>query len=319
MKNILVRLGKTLALPIIIFLVFAIGNSGNFASARTLLVVLQQSIGPAIVAYGFCFASTIGMTDFSIGSRMIFAEIIGGICAARFGILGVVIGCIGTSLICGILSAVVFRVARIPSFIVAFGLVLIFEVFGSIAAQSFGGTVILTRAQGVLGRMPYNFIILGISMLLFSIMFYRTRFSYQVRAIGSNEIIARTMGINAMNVKCLSYIIGSIFLGIAAIIMLSYSSAVGSQMGMATMSQLFKPMMSIMIARAISKACPMPIGIFVGTFSLNLLFTGIIAIGLLDAFQDVSLGFMMVLVIALSANLPIIQKKFAAMKKPHVS
>ena len=284
MKSILTRIGKTIALPLAIFIIFSISGSSSFATGRTLYVVLQQTIGTVIVAYGFAYASMIGITDFSIGARLILSQIIGGICSSRFGVPGLIVGCMLTSVICGILSAIIFRTAKIPSFIVAFGLVLIFEVFGSLAAQAYGGTVILSRATSILGRTPWNFIILAFSGVLFSVIYYRTKFSYLVRAIGSNEIICKNAGIDTMRVKCQTYIVGSVFIGIGAIVLLSYSSAIGSQMGMATMSQLFKPMMAFMIAKAISKNCPIPLGIIVGMFSLNLLFTGIIAICLIDAF-----------------------------------
>lgn len=302
-KNTILKAIKTLLLPLAIFALFSLVSDSGFSSPQTLYVMLQQSVGTAIVAYGFAFANMVGITDFSIGSRLILAEIIGGMCAARFGIPGLVLGCILTSIICGILSAVVFRVTKIPSFIVAFGLVLIFEVCGSLAAQAHGGTVILTRATAVLGRPPFNFIILIIAGLLFSVILYRTRFSYQVQAVGNNEVIARSMGVNSVRVKCMTYVVGSVFIGIAAIVLLSYSSAIGAQMGMMTMSQLFRPMMAFMIAKILKKNCPIPIGIVVGVYSLNLLFTGIVAIGLLDAFQDVALGFMMILVIVLTNNL----------------
>ena len=135
-----------------------------------------------------------------------------------------------------------------------------------------------------------------------------------MRAIGSNELIALSVGIDTTKVKCVTYVIGSVFIGLAAIVQLSYSSAIGAQMGMTTMSQLFKPMMGFMIAKALSKSCPLPVGVLVGVYSLNLLFTGIIAIGLIDAFQDVALGFMMILVIALSTNLPLLREKMQRLR-----
>lgn len=315
MKTLLKKIGMTIALPVVIFIVFSIGNSGNFASGRTLYVVLQQTVGTAIVAYGFAFANMIGITDFSIGARLILSEIVGGILSARFGLAGLVLGALITSVLCGLISAVLFRIAKIPSFILAFGLALIFEVGRSIAAQMNGGTVILTQSNAVLGKTPWNFIILALACALFSVIYYRTRFSYLVQAIGSNEVICKSSDIDTLHVKCLTYIVGAVFIGIGAIVLLSYSSAIGSQLGMATMSQLFKPMMAYLIAKTLSRNCPIPIGIIIGTFSLNLLFTGIIAIGLLDAFQNVALGFMMLVVMALSVNLPQMKAKTEKRKK----
>ena len=60
-------------------------------------------------------------------------------------------------------------------------------------------------------------------------------------------------------------------------------------------------MMAVIIGLALSGNVRSSIGIFVGSLSISIIFTGIIALGWSDAVQNVILGFFMLLVMGLPA------------------
>ena len=80
---------------------------------------------------------------------------------------------------------------------------------------------------------------------------------------------------------------------------------------MASISMVFKPMMAVIIGMSLEKFVKMPVGIFIGSLCISIIFTGIIALGWPDSLQNVILGIFMLVVLAF----PTIQKKIADTKR----
>jgi ribose transport system permease protein len=111
--------------------------------------------------------------------------------------------------------------------------------------------------------------ILVLTSCVFGIVYYRTKFSNQARVVGSDELIARNVGINPMQVKFATYMAGGFFLGIAAAVTAAYSGSASPQTNMTTISAVFRPMMAMVIALCMQRLTPVPLGVFIGTFSLE--------------------------------------------------
>lgn len=62
-------------------------------------------------------------------------------------------------------------------------------------------------------------------------------------AIGSDEFVAKNMGINVNKYKVLAFILSGAFLGVMAILTISYGSSMVAVTGMASMSRNFVPTM----------------------------------------------------------------------------
>jgi ribose transport system permease protein len=234
----------------------------------------------------------------------------------QYGLWGLILGCIISSIIIGIFTGLVNWAARIPSLVVTLGLTMIFEI---IALQISGKTslVSLSRELSILGRPPYIIITLAISFILFYLAFYHTRFSYHARAIGSDEMIAQNMGIKIQWIKFLTFVVGGAFLGIASILQISVSGSISAQVDLGSAMLLFKPLMGVMVAIALQSICNLAVGIIIGEFSINMIFVGLIASGLPDTFQNVTLGLFLLIVMFLSVNKGGITKCFK--RKPNVS
>ena len=101
-----------------------------------------------------------------------------------------------------------------------------------------------------------------------------------------------------MQIVCLR----GIFLGISAILTLSQSGSVGAQTNLGSVTIVFKPLISILLALVLQRICNLMLGIFIAQFSLNIIFIGLIAVGLPDTFQNVVLGFFLLVVMILFQN-----------------
>lgn len=301
MNKVMTNAMKTLLLPVAVYLVFLIPNPSRFGSFDCLFTIFNQSIIPTVLGYAVCFGWISGVFDFTIGSRVIIAALIGGNLSLQFGLPGLIVGTIFISIVIGIVTGAINWVLRIPSLVVTLGLTMIYEILG----QQVSGKqhlYVLTSEASILGSPPYSIIVLGVSLVLFFIIFHYTKFSYQARAVGSDEEIAKNMGIKVQWIKFLTFVVGGLFLGLGAILQISVSGSISSQVNLTSAVLLFKPLMGVMVALALLPICNLAIGILVGEFTINVIFVGLIASGLSDTYQNVLLGIFMLIVMLFSNN-----------------
>ena len=301
MRKTVEKAVKTLGLPLILYLVFLISAPSRFSSFNCFTTILYQSFIPTVIGYGMSFGFICGIFDFTIGSRVIIAEIIGGMMSVQFGLPGLVIGCIATGVVIAVITGLVNWVAKIPSLVVSFGLAMIFEIVGQwISGKS--SMVTLKPSMSVLWSFPYNILLTIFCFAVFYLIFYKTKFSYHTSAVGNDEIIAKSMGIKVQKIKFLTFVVSGVFLGIVSVMQISYTGSVGSQINLTSVMALFRPMMGVIVGLALQSICNIAIGIFIGEFSINVIFLGLITLGLPDTFQNVMLGIFMMVVMVLSSS-----------------
>lgn len=301
MKKLLINAVKTLLLPAIIYGIFLCLSFDRFSNWNSVYTIFLQSIIPTITAYAVAYGNICGVFDFTVGSRLIISGVVGGLMTANYGMLGMIVGTFVASFLTAALTGALNWVFRIPSLVLTVGLTMIFEIVGAQLAGRFGFVQIDT-AYAVLGSSPYIIIVFLLSALVFYFIFNHTKFSYHMRAVGSNETVAKNAGINTGLVKFKSFLYGGIFVGVAAILTLSQSGSVGAQTDLGSVTVIFKPLISIFLALVLQRTCNLTIGIFVSQFSLNLIFIGLIAIGMPDTFQNVVLGVFLLLVMIFFQN-----------------
>ncbi len=301
MKKIVINLLKTLSLPVIVYLVFLVICFERFSNWNCVYTIFLQSIIPTITAYAVAYGNICGIFDFTIGSRLVISGVVGGLLAAEYGMAGMILGALVSAVVVSAITGILNWILRIPSLVLTMGLTMIFEIVGTKLAGHYGFVQIDTR-YAVLGSSPNIVIVFIISAVLFYFIVNHTVFSYHMRAVGSNETIAKNSGIKTDVVKWKSFLYGGIFIGIAAILTLSQSGSVGAQTSLGSVTIVFKPLISILLALVLQRICNLTFGIFIAQFSLNIIFIGLIAAGLPDTFQNVVLGVFLLAVMILFQN-----------------
>ena len=282
--------------------VFKIITPDNFGSAKNMLSYFEASLLAAVGAVGFYFVMVMGMFDFSIGANIMLSAIVGCVFANRFGLgyLGLVVGAIITGALVGLLNGTLYVKLRIPSMIVTTGLALIYE---SVANYIAGG-VEQTLPSGLraFGQMPGNLILAVIAFAVAFLLLNYTKIGTYTYAIGSNEFVAKNMGISVNKYKVLAFIISGAFLGVMAVLTISYGSSMVAVTGMASMSRNFVPTMGCFFGLAFKKyGMPIP-AIIIGEFVINIIFFGFIALGAPTAIQDVITGFALLIIVMLTTK-----------------
>ena len=289
-------------LVVLSWAIFKALTPGNFGSPANMLSYFQASLIATVGAVGFYFVMVMGMFDFSIGANIMLSAIVGCVFAFRFGMgyAGLIIGSVLTGTIVGLLNGVFYVKLRIPSMIVTTGLALIYE---SVANYIAGGVEqTLPSNLRAFGQMPWNIILALLACVAAYIFLNYTKIGTYTYAIGSNEFVAKNMGINVNKYKVLAFILSGAFLGVMAILTISYGSSMVAVTGMASMSRNFVPTMGCFFGLAFKKY-GMPLqAIIIGEFVINIIFFGFIALGAPTAIQDVITGFALLIIVTLTTK-----------------
>ena len=153
-------------------------------------------------------------------------------------------------------------------------------------------------------KKPSKFVIVFaiIGIVVAYIIFNHTSLGINYRATGDNEDVAKVMGINVDKYKVLAFILSGAFLGVMAVLTISYGSSMVAVTGMASMSRNFVPTMGCFFGLAFKKY-GMPLqAIVIGEFVINIIFFGFIAMGAPTAIQDVITGLALLIIITVTTK-----------------
>ncbi|HHT73736.1 MAG TPA: ABC transporter permease [Firmicutes bacterium] len=216
---IIIMIGLSLATPRF----FTVGNLMNVA---------QQSAINALVASGMLLAILTAGIDLSVGSILALSICVSGILIVKLGwpsLIGLLVG-LGVAAGAGTVNGLLLTKLRLPHpFIstlgmqnVARGLALIITQASPISGfpkwvQFFGA--------GYLGRIPFSFILVVITVVTFHIFLTRTTLGRHIYAVGGNIEAARLSGIDVDKVRLWVYTISGFMAGVAGLTLMGRVNA----------------------------------------------------------------------------------------------
>lgn len=292
-KGILVLLGITFLL----YLFFKTLRPHNFGSLQNIYSYFQQSLLPTVAACGFYFIIVMGLFDFSIGANIVLSAIIGVLLSRTYGYLGFIVGAVTVGTIIGLINGFLYVNLRIPSIIVTIGLMIIYECIGAMIAV---GNVITIGEVDAFGKAPWNIILAMVAFLLAHIFLNHTKIGTYTYAIGSNEKVAKNMGININKYKIIAFVLCGFFAGIMSILTISYGSAITSSTNMASMARNFTPIMGCFFGLAFRKTMNPIIAMLIGEFIIAMILNGLIALGVPSTIQNVVIGSTLLIIVLLT-------------------
>lgn len=294
------RMIVPIAMPMVVFLIFYIGQPERFGTPEGIRIMLQQSVINSIIGFGLCMNLVIDTWDFSAGAQMVLSGLIGAHLAQSWGFPGLIVATIATAVLLGTLTGLIYSVFKIPSIIVTIGTMLIYESVGSLYQG--GKSITIPGEVGFLGKSPWIFVVGIMAYILAYIIYHHTKFGYNVQAVGNGEATAKNIGINPIKIRFLCFVVGGIFVGVAGVLQVSYGGAIAPKSGMNTMSMVFPPFMGVFIGQYLERYCDIYLGIFLGVFSMTMINSGLIAMGLPGTLQQVVTGCFMLIFMAISIN-----------------
>lgn len=282
------------------FAVFKVLTPNNFGSPENLFFYLQSSIIYSVGACGLYFIVVMGLFDFSIGANVVLSSIVGVVLSKRFGYAGLLLGCILCGSLIGFINGLLYIKLNIPSMIVTVGLTLIYE---SLAYYAAGGVKqMLDSSLQAFGSSPGNILLAFAAFLLTNFILKRTRTGTYCYAIGSNEYTAKNMGIRVDRQKLIGFVLCHLFVGVMAVLSVSYGTSMTATTGMASMIRNFTPLMGTFFGLSFRKYGTAVPAIIIGEFIIAIIFNGFVALGAPTTVQNIVTGAALLAIVALTAR-----------------
>lgn len=230
-------------------LICVLGALANprFLSLENLTNVLARSTFIATIAVGQTLVITGGGLDLSVGSMGAFIAGLnilflnaGLIANPTLLIVATMVLTLAVGAACGLLNGLTTTLGRIEPFIVTLGTMGIFRSLLTWLAQ--GGSITIRSSEvraayrqlyfGEVFGVPYPVLItLGVA-LVGAFILYGTAYGRHVRAVGSNEDVARYSGINVARVRTITYVLQGLCVAIAIIVYVPRLSSASAATGL---------------------------------------------------------------------------------------
>lgn len=202
--------------------------SPNFLTKNNIIIILRQVSVNGIAAVGLSIILISGGIDLSTGSQ---AAVSGMICAllmvkGGWGMLPAsIVAVLVTALACGLLNGLGIAFTGMPALIATLGTMNIGR--GAAYLLNGGYTVYgLPDGAKILGQssvfgIPLCVIVMILTLVVGHFIINHTTYGRMIFAIGANEEAARLSGIPVKLIKVSTYVVGSLFICFAGIVLMS--------------------------------------------------------------------------------------------------
>ena len=153
------------------------------------------------------------LLDMSVGASIVLSSIIACNASVKFGYAGLIIAPLICGTIIGLINGIVYIKLHISSLIVTCALSLIYEALSVYTTN--GKNVILSTEYRAFGDYPVNLILALIAYFLCAFILKYTKIGIYTYAIGSNEVVAKNMGVNVSKYKIVAFTLAEFFFGLA--------------------------------------------------------------------------------------------------------
>ncbi len=231
------RLRASELIPIAVLVglcVFFTAMEPRFFSFANAMIVLQQSVSLLAAALGMTFVIVGGSIDLSVGSILALAALVSAASSHQLGLFAFLPAVlVGT--LAGLFNGIIFSVGRVPSFIATLGTMITFRgivlYFTKGAPISIENETFLDVFSGRTFGVPHSVVLVLVFVILAWIIYNRTVFGHEVRALGGGERVARLSGIKVQRVKLIMFTMVGALCGFAGLLESGRVMAATAQLG----------------------------------------------------------------------------------------
>ena len=294
----------SLSLLIILIIIFQFGNQ-NFLKPFNLTTLLDLISILLIVGLGQMSVMLTGGIDLAIGPNISLSTILFVILLQRFGYIGFIIPIIAASAI-GIINGLIVTKIRIPSFIGTIGmngivlsLALLLSKGGQIPiATGFYNHIELIN--GSIFVFKNLWILTLIIVVIFYLIFNRTVIGRNIYIIGSSEKVALFSGINVNLSKIIAFMFSGFAAGIVGLVLGSRSFGGHASLGN---PYILESIAVVTIGGvALSGGVGGILNVLMGAILIAVIKNGMTVIGIDVIYQQIILGAMIILAVALTID-----------------
>ncbi len=228
-SNILIPLAGLL----VVILVFAILTGGQTLSDRNIRNVINQSVITAIAATGGIFLFSLGMLDISIGAICSVSAIVAVRVATPldYNVFVMLIVAILVAIVLSLINGTFIAIFKLPSFIVTLTMMNLLAALAVLLVGDAANLYIPFAVVGGLDTIAVKLFALVFMLAVGVFVFNYTRVGRENKIIGGNKLNAELSGINSFRNILISFAISGLSIGIAAMLTIIRTGAVGSTTG----------------------------------------------------------------------------------------
>ncbi len=289
-----------LLLVVLFWAVFKILAPQTFGDLNRMSTYLKSALIYAVGGCGLYFICVMGPFDFSIGANIVLSSVLAVTMSQHFGYVGLVVAPILSGTLVGLINGIVYIKLHISSLIVTSGLALIYEALSVFATN--GKEAILSMDYRAFGDYPANLILALIAYLICAFILKYTKIGTYTYAIGSNEVVAKNMGVNVNKYKIVAFTLCGFFVGLQSILTISYGTSMTSASNMSSMSRNFTPLMGTFFGLAFKNYGHPVLAIVIGEFIIQLMFNGFVALGAPTTVQNIVTGIALLAIVTLTTK-----------------
>lgn len=230
----------TILLVLLVLIVLFAFSSPYFLTVRNIVNIVTQNTYFIIAAIGLSFVMIGGGIDLSVGYQMSLVGVVTAMLMVQFNLpvwLCILIGlALGTAL--GTLNGLIIANIKVFPLIVTLATSTVFQGLSYLISQAktfrnYPESFLWITHAKVLG-MPFDVFLTIIIVLLASFIYSKTKFGWNVMAIGGNEEASRLAGIKTKSLRVAVYGICGFFVAIATMVMIAKANTTSSSFGPGT-------------------------------------------------------------------------------------
>lgn len=293
---------------LVVFLFFSL-FAKNFFSWSNQMILLRQMSMLTIVSLGFTFVMAAGGFDMSVGNAAGLINIIFGMVYIATGnLLVAIIAGLLVGLCTGAVNGILAGLIGLPDFIATFavgtityGLKMLISKGNPTTLPDTFGKAIFFIGQGRIGTVPFPVIIMIIMVIVTMFILKKTTLGRRIYAIGGNRTASQYSGINVKKYRFITFILASVFLTLASVIL---TSRLGSAQPLAGEDFLLDTIAAVFLSTTMfGEGEPTAEGTFIGAFIITMMTNGLTMLSVEYYFQYITKGLVVILSVLLSVYL----------------
>jgi len=293
---------------VVIIAVFSVLEFDSFASVFNLRNIMIDASSLLIIAVGMTFVIITSGIDLSVGSVLVFSQVVAALVMREMGAEGmdVILAGLASGLVAGVawglFNGLLIAKTRIPALIVTLGTLGMAQ--GAALLLSGGINVRgavppeLVRTVGLgrlFGQIPYLVLIAAGVTIVGGVILHLTRFGRYTYAIGSNDEASRRAGINVSRHLIKVYTLSGLLAGLAGYVLLArFTTTTIEGHGTANLQAIAAVVIG---GTSLFGGRGAIFGTVVGVFIPAILRNGFIILGIRPFWQQVAVGAVLILAV----------------------
>jgi ribose transport system permease protein len=293
---------------VVIIAIFSTLNFDAFASVFNLRNIMIDASSLLLVAVGMTFVIITGGIDLSVGSVLVFSQVVAALVMRGMGAEGmaVIVAGLASALVAGLawglLNGLLIAKTRIPALIVTLGTLGMAQgaallLSGGINVRQAVPTELVTTVG--IGRLfdqiPYLVLIAAGITVIGGLVLHLTRFGRHTYAIGSNAEASRRAGINVSRHLIKVYAMSGLLAGVAGYLLLARFTTTTIEGHGTTNLQAIAAV--VIGGTSLFGGIGAVFGTVVGVFIPAILRNGFIILGVEPFWQQVAVGAVLILAV----------------------